>query len=340
MAINTKTITERLSQDNSTYRNDLLELAVDYAFTLPLETVIDVDDFASVITEAITDINAEKLFDEEILPLLDRLATHFQDTNETPRDLLPEGTANRLIAIVSKGKRPKANWAKGSVDVVPIRGLIAPIVQDVLMNFTRHLPIPGLGGDGGESAHESDAYTRKKRSGMLGKAIRKGAGSLADISKTAMGSLGGELERKIQTTTREFSANALVDIRKSIQKQLASPEGQEVIRETRISITNRFLDTPIHILLEDLYRLPLPDLTKLVPPIAEHNRVRPQLRTFIEHEVGFHLEKRGKQSVGELLDEFHLKDELRKRVLIRLDGPVQQFTQSKAFKAWLKTLLA
>lgn len=338
-SITAQSLIERLSGADNARRTQFIGLALDHTLELPLSTLLDVDAIAAVITEALTDKNAEKLIEEEFHPLLERLHKHFESTGETPSDLLPEGTPEKLIKIVAKGDRPRAAWAKGSVDLAPIRGLIAPIIQDVLLNFAKSLPIPGLASDTATESSSASSKSSTKSRGMLGKALRKSAGSLADMSKAAIGGLSGELERKIQATTRDFSNQAMGEIRTAIRARLKTPEGQEVIRKTRIAITERLLETPLHIILEDVYRLPINELATLVPPISEHNRPRTQLRAFIEAEVQHHLSQQGEKSIGAFLDEYHLRDVLRTHVSAQLDAPVASFIQSDGFANWLDGLL-
>lgn len=338
-SITANTLIERLAGKDNAHRAEFIDLALEHTLQLPVRTLLDVDAITAVITEALTDENAEKLIEDEFHPLLQRLHQHFERTEETPRDLLPEGTPEKLVKIVAKGNRPQAQWAKGSVDLAPIRGLIAPIIQDVLLNFARSLPIPGLAAD----AQDDDAQNASKRGGKsrtrFGKALRKSAGSIADMSKAAIGGLSGELERKIQATTREFSTQAIGEIRTAIRARLKTKEGQEVIRKTRVAITERFLDTPLHVILEDVYRLPIQDLATLVPPISEHNRPRTQLRAFISGEVQHHLANQGDKSIGAFLDEYHLRDVLRQKVAEQLDAPVASFIESEGFASWLNALL-
>lgn len=334
--ITAKSLIERLQGADTPHRASFITLSVDHTLDLPLNLLLDSEMIAHVVTEALTDANAEQLLQTELHPLLDRLLLHFERTDETPRDLLPEDTAEELIKIIAKGDRPDGHWAKGAVDPAPIRGLIAPIVQDMLLNFTKNLPIPGLGGV--EEPKSSSARSGRGR-GRLGKALRKSAGSLADMSKAAMGGLGSELERKIQATTRDFSNQALGEVRTAIRARLKTEEGQEVIRATRVSITERFLDTPIHVILKDVYRLPLDELTTLVPPISEHNRSRLQLRSFIESEVAHHLKQRGDESLGDLLEAYGLREIIREHAIQKLDAPVASFIESDGFETWLNALI-
>lgn len=335
MALSATSLIERLAGEENTRRSALLALAVDHAFALPLRTFIHVDDIADVLTEALTEANAEKFIEDEVHPLRARVLEHFRKTGETPKDLLPERTPDRLIAIVAKGDRPRGEWAKGAVDVAPLRALLAPVIQNVLLRFTQRLPIPGLGGDGSASAPKPS-----RSSGMFGSALRKGAGSIADIGKAALGNISGEVEKKIQTVTRDFSTQAMGEIREALRERFASDEGQEVIRKIRVSLVERILETPVHMLMEDGDRAPVEGLVGLVPAILEHNRARPELRAFIQSEVAYQLEAYGDKSLAEVLDSYGLHTTLRQRVLAQLDAPVRQFVESKGFESWLTELLS
>lgn len=334
MSVNAKSLIERLSGEENARRTAFIALAVDHTLAQPVRDFVHFEDIADVLTEALTDANAEKLIAEELHPMRQRVLEHFQATKETPRDLLPPRVPERVIAIVAKGNRPRAAWAKGAVDVAPIRGLLSPIVQDVLLSFSKKLPIPGLGGEA-PAAQEKPS----RSGGLLGSALRKSAGSIADMGKAALGNISGELEKKIQATTRDFSNQALGEIRSAIAERLQSDEGQKVIRDIRVSLIERFLDTPVHVIMDDANRAPVEALVGLVPDVLEHNRGRSQLRDFIQKEVEYQLATYGDRSVGELLDNYGLKSALRDRIVARIDRPVAQFIESPGFEAWLSDLL-
>lgn len=335
MSVDAKTLVARLSGVENERRHRFIALAVDHTFEQPLRTFVHFEDIADVITDALTETNAAQLIQDEMQPLRERLNQHFRETQETPADLVPKDTPDALIRIISKAERPKAEWAKGAVDTAPLRNLISPIVQDVLLRFTKNLPIPGLGGEPAPQAEEKSS----RSSGLLGSALRKSAGSIAGMGKAALGNISGELEKRVQTITRDFANQAMTEVRGAIGERLRSPEGQKVIRDIRASIVERFLSTPVITLLEDGDRAPIEELIGLLPAIVEHNRLRPELRAFIESEVQYLLNTHGDSSIGDLLDRYQLREALRERIITRIDAPVASFIESKGFEAWLDELL-
>lgn len=327
------TLIERLSGENNARRTSFIELVLDHVMTLHVRDLVSIDDVADVLVEALSEENVQKVIDETLHPARTRVLAHFTATKETPRDLVPEDMPERLVNVITKGRAPRAEWAKGAVDTAPIRSLMAPIVQDVLLSFTKRLPIPGLGGD-------SSSSDKPRSSGVLGSVLRKGAESIADRGKAALSGLSGELEKKIQATTREFSQQAMTDVRSAIKDRLQSPEGKDTLRGLRTALVERLLDTPVHVLMEDVERGPVQEIIALVPSLVAHNRHRPNLRLFIENEVKQVLTDQGARSVGELLDDFGLRDSLRRRMLAQLDQPVASFIQTDGFRVWLSELLA
>lgn len=332
MAVNAKTLIAKLSGEESAHRRAFLALAVDHTLEEPLSTFLYPDELAKLLVDVLTDTNAEALIEREIGPARARTLAHFQETGETPRDILPADLPDQVVEIISRGERPRAEWARGAVDPAPLRALLAPIVQNVLMSFAKKLPIPGLQG-------EAEPAPQDKRGGGLGASLRKRAGSIADMGKAALGGISGEIERKLQVTVREFSQQALTEVRGAIRERLQSDEGRKVTRELRAALVERFLDTPIHVLLEDGDRAPVDELLALAPAIVAHNRVRPQLRSFIEREIAFYLERDGATPIGELLDVYELREPLKARLLDELDPPVTRFIQSEGFERWLGDLL-
>lgn len=330
------TVVARLRGEDNARRSAFIQLAVDHALSLPVRDLVRIDDVADVLVEALSEDNAQKLIDEALHPARTRLREHFIVTKETPRDLVPADMPDRLVDVMTKGRAPRAAWAKGAVDVAPIRALFAPIVQDVLLSFAKKLPIPGLGGD----STPPPAAEKSKSSGLLGNAIRKRAESLADMGKAALGGLSSEIEKKVQATTRDFSQQAMTEIRGAIKDRLQSDEGRDTIRAIRTAIVERFLDTPIHVLMEDVERGPIEEIIALAPSLVAHNRHSPNLRRFIEAEVQQLLSDHGDRAVGDLLRDYGLFDTVRARVLAQLDQPVAAFIETDGFRAWLTDLLA
>ena len=61
-------------------------------------------------------------------------------------DWLPADGNTRITKIVTGARPELPPWALQIVDPILVTKLVAPTLQDLLLNFARQLPIPGLGG--------------------------------------------------------------------------------------------------------------------------------------------------------------------------------------------------
>lgn len=326
----TSKIVSALSDD--TMRQRLIGAVSDHALEQPLATWLDVEAAVEIVVDALVPANVAAGTERHVVPFRSRLREHFETTGETAADLMPDDFPERIVAIFSSSRLPKASWAQGAIDRAKLRTLFAPVVQDILLGFTRKLPLPGLAGDASESASSS------KRGG-IGARLRKSAGSFVDAGKGVLGSLGADLERRIQSVASDFSQQAMSDARDKIKARLRSDEGRQLLEEMRRDLLDRVLKTPLVEIIDDLERGPVEELLALGPDFVDHNRQLETFRAFIRDELNALLALEGERSVRDLLDEAGLLDALRTQALARADQPVADFARSKAFGDWLNDAL-
>ena len=197
-----KKIIAALTADESPLRDEGIELTIDYILDLRVDALIEPETTRNLIYWVVTGSNAELLNDRHLLPGWERGKSRFEESGETIRDLVPEDVLERLDEILTNAPIPKARWAKDAVDPALIRKLMAPVVQETLMSFTKRLPIPGLSGDSGGSGSRSGSSG--SLGGIAGR-LRKSASGVLDAGK----SLLGDLEERIQASAKEFSATAM-----------------------------------------------------------------------------------------------------------------------------------
>ena len=327
-------VAERLTAEQSPLRQKGLEVLVDHSLNQRVGDLLPADDVRELIVAALTAENAERLVSRHLNPGRDRVLEHLQRTGETLDDLVPDGFVDEALRMILKSPPPKAAWAKGAVDSAKLRELFAPVVQDVLLKFTRRLPIPGLG----EPAAPADA--RSGRSGGLAGAFKKGAGSLLDAGKGVLGNIGADIERRVQATARELSQLAMNDARDAVRERLRSEEGRRLLREIRQSLVERVLATALHELMADSEQLPLDELALLAPAVVAHNAPRQQLHDLLDQEIAAFLAVEGQRTLGEVLDEAGLLAQGRAAALRVLDEPARALFASDTFAEWVEELLA
>ena len=334
-ASQSRRIVKALTGARSAKRRRGVTLAIEYVLAQPVESLVDTVVLRDLLLASITESNTQHFIDTHGWPGHDRVHTHLVKTGESLNDLLPDDFVDRVEAIVRRSKSLKAPWAKDAVDPALVRSLIAPVVQQTLTSFVQKLPIPGLGGDPeGSGQKKSRGF-----SGAFRKSVSSGAGRLAGAGANLLGGLGAEIERKLQSATKEFSQTASSEFRSNLRERLRSDEGREMVRQIRDQALSRFLETPLHEMMEDMQRVPLKDYVDLAPPVMEYNRKRKNLAKLIDMELSAWLKVEGKREVRELLEEAGLLKTATAELTRIADAHTRAFFGTAEFAAWVEELL-
>lgn len=325
-----------LAADESPLRRELLELVFDAVTTQRVAGLLRDPGLVPLIYRALTRDNAQRVAERHVLPAIARVDAAFVGKSERIQDALSEQAQRELHDIVASGKGPRFEWLRGAVDPNDIRQLVAPVVQQVLVQFTTRLPIPGFGGAAGGGGGGSGLGGIV---GMLGKQVQRGAGQLADVGKSMVSGLGGELERRMQQMARDFTQTAITDFRSALAVRLKSDEGRQIVQRIRDRVLEHVLAGKLQEVGPDLRRLPEADIAKLVASVLEHLPQQVWFRDILEAEVAAVLAEIGERSVAELLAEAGLLTEARALTLSAVSPCIQALASSDAFGAWLGRLL-
>jgi hypothetical protein len=284
------------------------------------------------IYSGLTEANAERIGKQHVLPALDRIAATLTGKPERLRDLLSDAADQQLIAIVARGQGPRFAWMKSAFDPDDVRQLIAPIIQQLLLQFTAKLPIPGVGGGSAGSGGSGGASTGNRGIGGLvgriGKQVQKSAGQLAEAGRSMM---GGVIKDFSQTATSEF--------RLALKDRLKSPEGQKIVERMRDRFLRHLLGAKADVVVQDFMHLPRPEIAHMVSLVIDHLRTQPLFRSVLEAEVNAVLDELSSKSARALLEELGVYDSTRAQVLRVVDPGVQALLSSPAFGDWLDRLL-
>jgi hypothetical protein len=318
-------IQAQLGAAESPSRAELLGLGFDALVAQPVAALVDRSALCDAILRGLTQANASLIAERHVLPALERIAAHVEGKGERVRDLLSPAAAQRIAAIVQSGKGPRFGWLQGSVDPDDVRQLIAPIIQQMLLQFTQKLPIPGLasaGGGGGGGGLGGLV-------GMIGKQVQRSAGQLADVGRTMMGG-----------AIRDFSQSATSEFRVALRERLKSPEGARIVERMRDRIVTHVFGAQLPEVTRDLMYLPRPQIAEVVALVIEHLRDYEPFRELLEAELHAALDELGPRTVQALLAELGLLESTRGLVVGALDPSIRSLAQSPAFGDWLARLLA
>jgi len=312
-----------LAAETSALRTELAALTYDALARLPLATFVVRADLLEAISLACTRSNVELLAARHVAPALERVAQLLAGRSETVRDAVSATGEAQLRALVRAGDGPRFAWLRGAVDSDDLRRLIAPVVQQLLQQFTARLPIPGLSAAAGGAGGALGGLV-----GRLGKQVQRGAGQLADVGRSM---LGGAI--------RDFSETATSDFRAALKERLASPEGQRIVEQMRERFVGHVLGVELEAVVQDLMRQPPQATAALVATVLEHQRELPLSRLLLEGELDALLRQLEAQSGEALLRELGLHDAARAHALRAIDAAVRAVAESTAFGTWLERLL-
>ncbi len=328
---------QRLSGDDSAFRERALSTLIQFALDQPLSTYLHIDETVQLLALAVTGPNTTRSIERHMRPGWERNLARCEETQDTLGNALPDDVRARIPRLILETRPPKSKWAKNAVDPKLLRELLSPVLQEFLLGFARKLPIPGKGGHSTPTEDTSrSGFGLRNR---LKQSASKRAEKFVEAGKTVLGGLSAEVERQIQTAAKDFSTSAEEDIRRALLDRIRSQEGRELLRQIVEQAVAHVLDTPLAEMNKDVESLPWDDIWALVPPITEHNRDRDHVVAAIRDELEAALEVEGERTVRELLDESGLLDDTVAAVLRHADVPAQAFFGSDEFDGLIRDLL-
>ena len=324
-----------LSAQTSPMRRELVGMAFDALLAQPASVLLADPQLQASLLLALTADNAERVAERHAVPAFARVGAQLSAAEERIRDLLPAESRQAIEAIIASGKGPRFGWLKGVIDPADLRELFAPVVQQVLMQFTSKLPIPGLGGAGGGPA----AGALGGLVGMLGKQVQKSASQFAEVGKSVMGGIGSELERRMHALARDFSQTAMGEFRSAVEDRLKSAEGKAILIRMRDRAVKHVFDTKIGDISKDMLHLPADDIAKVIPKVVAFQSGQSLLHAVLAGEISAALAAIGHRPLRELVEEAGLLDVSREMTLRIVDDGARTLFASAPFGDWLGRLL-
>jgi hypothetical protein len=336
MATQRERIQDLLTRDPSPERAELLSLGFAALAGEPLAALVGDPRLPALIASTLTRDNAQRLAEQHLLTAARRVQARLGTASERVRDTMPQDAQEKLAALVHAGKGPRFAWLKGAIDPADLRQLLAPVVQQVLSQFTAKLPIPGLGGGSGSSPPAGLGGLV----GMLGKQVQKGASQLADVGKSVIGGLGAEFQNRLSALTRDFSQTAVSEFRSALGERLDSEEGKQIVQRIRDRVVAHVLDTRLALIVDDLMQLPLDEVSLIAAGVVGQQPGLALFREILDAELAGLLGELGQRSLLELLTEAGVADEARAFCVGAVEPGLKKLVASDAFGAWLDRLLA
>jgi hypothetical protein len=339
---------DALSAEESPLRDAGVEMITEFLLDRRAAELVDVQAIVEVTLAALAEDNVGRVVAEHLSPAWDRHRRRAEAAKDTVGDAVPSVAQKKLLDIAEKTRLPPGAWAKGAVDPALLRELFAPVLQSTLLAFAKKLPVMGSAESGASGASGgSGEGTEGDESGRLGgiagrlrKEAQKGAEKLASVGKSALGSLGAELDKRMSETAKEFSKEAGKELAAAVRDRLASPRGAELAGQIRRQLLARLLTTEVAVLMLEVEMLPRTELEALFSPVIAHNAGRAFLAAALEEELRAALDVEGDKSLRALADDLGVIEEARAAITRTVDPLARELFGSRAFAAWLLDVLA
>jgi hypothetical protein len=326
-------VLEVLSAPTSPLREQGVRLFVDHALGHKLRDAVDLQDIHALVLTALTRENLERIITQHVQPGWQRYSEHAPDSDTLVGELVPPEARAKLIMLAEQLRLPRAKWVQGCVDPALVRQLLGPVWVQVLLNFTKRFPVPGLG-----TAPAAIAGGRGL-AGMLGRSVQQQAGRFVDAGRSVMEGLGIDVEKKLLIAARDFSDSALSVWSEAMRERLASDEGWKLLAQINTSVVDHILRTEFRDLQLDAAELPIERVHELLPELVAHAARSKFVLDIVQRELAAYLALEGDRSVGELLGQLGVLDEARALLVAKGDDLMRTLSESAAFSDWLARLL-
>lgn len=333
-------ILQRLAGSQTTYRTQLAELVVDQALALRVREVADLEQLRAAVTRGFSVDNVRRVVEQHSAPGFERYARAIAGSAATVGALVGPAAHQKLHVLARKFQIPRARWADHALDPALVRQLLRPVWTQVLLNFAKRLPVPGVsGGHAGARAPTGGGSHSGSITGFLTRSVQERAEKLIDRGRSAMGGLGAEVERRLSAAARDFSDTAAHAFRESLLERLQSDEGRELLGQILAGLTDHILRTRFADLQKDVDVMPMAELFDLLPELVSFAAGSGFVQEIAERELSEWVLAQGDRTLRELIDQYGLMADLRPMIVQRVDAIAAGVVASPAFAQWLKVLL-
>lgn len=325
-----------LTKPESELRRAWVTLMLDTTLDRPLlELMPSSEQLTDWLVEATTAENLERLRERHGDPAWQRLRARAEANPTTVNDWLGEALVAKLQEDLGALKFPASAWAKEAVDGHLLRALLAPVLQDTLLQFARKLPLLNPAASAPlKSGLFGDVASRMKEQ------VEKRAERFVEAGKGLLGGLGAEVEARVQTAARDFASSAVEDMKQRLGARLKEGESVGLLKQVRHRLVEAWLKHPLADHLRDLEALPVSTLFALSPALSAGIMEHEWVQAAIEAELSAQLESLRGLTLREWLTEAGLLDLTVELTREQLDNLSRAMFGSAAGGAWLSDVAA
>lgn len=296
---------------------ELLDLGFDHACTRPVSELIDSGRVLAALDALVEPERATRWQKRLWVPLRERVIARASKSAVTFGQWLPADTAEKLRALAGRPAPIPRAWIDEAVGSEKVRDAVRTMLSETLTSFVQKA---------------SSTLSDNKSAGAGG--LRGAIGWGARAAGSVLGSVGEEIQTRLQDRVRDFVDGAVANVQSRIAERLRSEETAKGLGKRRLKAFEKALTTTEAEATKNAHKTPWADLDAETPKVIAHNLARPEAREALRADLDAALQEIGAETLGSLLDDLGLRDAMRDAMhAVALPG-LRALVRTDGFEAW------
>lgn len=296
---------------------ELIDLTFDHACGRPLRDLVDVDRVLPALDAVTEPERAARWQRRVVIPLRERLLARAAKSEVLLGRWLPDDLTAALRERLGRPRPIPQKWVDEVVANERVREAVRAMLSEALTSFVQKA---------------SAALTENKAAGQGG--IRGAFGWGAKAAGSLIGSIGDEVQQRLQERVRDYVDIAVGNVQARIAERLRSEDTARAIGKRRLAVFEKALATTEAEAAEGAAKTRWEDVDARGPRVVAHNLARPEVREAIRAELDATLAEIGGDTLGAALDDLGLRELLRETARATALPGLRDLAQTERFEAW------
>jgi hypothetical protein len=172
--------------------------------------------------------------------------------------------------------------------------------------------------------------------GGTGRGLRGVIGLGARATRGMFGGIADEVQRQLEDRVKDVIDSGVSLVQRRIVEKMTSEETARQMGERRRAVFLKLLERDEPTVGKFFQRGPHTFIDALMPVLGAHNLARAEVRKHLTDEVATVLAELSTQTVGELLDEVGLREQVARGLHHHLPPLLREFAATPGFVSWLQ----
>lgn len=296
---------------------ELLDLGFDHACQRPLRDYLDVARALPALDAVTEPARAARWQRRVLVPLRDRLLARAGASAVPLGRWLPDDLTAALRERLGRPRAIPQKWVDEMVRNERVREAVRAMLSEALTSFVQKA---------------SAALTENKSAGQGG--LRGAFGWGAKAAGSLIGSIGDEVQQRLQERVRDFVDIAVGNVQSRIAERLRSDDTARAIGKRRLALFEKALATTEAEAARGAADVRWAEVDARGPQVVAHNLARAEVREAITAELTAVLAEVGGDTLGAALDDLGLRELARATVRDTGLPGLRDLVRTPGFEAW------